>query len=242
MNKHTIFFLAPVATFALVFSCVEQVHAMESTSYQLYDNGSNDAEGHPAVSDSYTLDGNRETWTAVPLKSDSFQIVGAFTATSSSSSTSTSSSSSDTTSGGGQGGGGSGANPNAQKSSKAAIVPPPIVPSKPAAPEVAQHTPVPEINLPKPALVAQGSVPTQGITQSGVEIQQGTEYSTALSETNVKTMITGLWQPKCIQRTLPLLLVALVSFLLGYFFQRYRNGYIKIPKRRSQKKHSRQQK
>ncbi|TSC57268.1 MAG: hypothetical protein Greene041662_1001, partial [Candidatus Peregrinibacteria bacterium Greene0416_62] len=80
-NKHTI--LGLMGALLFVLPCTLQ--AAESTSYRLYDDAGNAAQGGPMESASYKLNAEESTWRALPGTSTNYQITLAYESSSSSS-------------------------------------------------------------------------------------------------------------------------------------------------------------
>lgn len=152
--------------------------ALQSNSYQLYDDVNAESDASPYESNSYSLNEGGGTWVMQPLNSANYQIVTAPPVSSSSSSSSSSESSSSDGGGGdsGSGGGGRGSNSPGRGSSSAPTTPtdptpptepeePPVVPGEPSEPEVPTRPELPaQVVSPTPSAPTS---PSTGGTSGG---------------------------------------------------------------------------
>lgn len=238
--------LAFTSAFVLLFSSPLVVLAADSSSFTLYDEVSDIADGSPLGSNSFSLNEAGETWIAYPLTGSNFQIVTAPPAQSSSvatTSSSSSSSSSEETGGGGSGGHrGAGTNKN-----------PPVYtpPSKPSAPDPKPTAP------PLPDLPAQVIDPLPGVDFMPSEPEYDIPvYSTddkrrervtsrphffdttdsEIAECHCSQLKPAALQIPLAQTPIVSTVMLIVAFILGYIARLSRPGYTSAPKKLTKSK------
>ncbi|MBT5236898.1 hypothetical protein HOL63_00830 [Candidatus Peregrinibacteria bacterium] len=244
--------MAFTSAFVLLFSSPLVVLAADSSSFTLYDEVSDIADGSPLGSNSFSLDEAGETWIAYPLTGSNFQIVTAPPAQSSSVATSSSSSSTSTEE---TGGGGTGGHRGHETNKNPPVYTPPTKPSapdpKPTAPPLpdlpAQVIDIPEPGVdPLPGVDFMPSEPGYDIPVYSTDDKRHERVTsrphffdttdTEIAECHCPQLKPAALQIPLEQRPVVFSLMLLVAFILGYIVRLNRPGYTAVPKKVSKPK------